>query len=40
VRNAFNLLKDELKTTMMLCGANSIKSIDKDYILKYPKPKL
>jgi hypothetical protein len=27
VKNAFDMLTGELKTTMMLCGANSVKSI-------------
>ncbi len=27
VRHAFNMLTDELRTTMMLCGANCLKNI-------------
>ena len=40
VRNAFKMLTDELKRTMMLCGANSVKSIDMDFILHRPQAKL
>jgi len=40
VSHAFDLLINELKTTMMLCGATSIKSITPEFILKYPKAKL
>jgi isopentenyl diphosphate isomerase/L-lactate dehydrogenase-like FMN-dependent dehydrogenase len=40
VRNAFKMLTDELKRTMMLCGANSIKAIGKDFILSRPHAKL
>ncbi len=40
VQNAFQLLKDELRKTMMMCGTSSIKSINSDYILKRPQAKL
>jgi isopentenyl diphosphate isomerase/L-lactate dehydrogenase-like FMN-dependent dehydrogenase len=40
IRHAFDLLLHELKTTMMLCGTNSVEKITKEYILQYPRAKL
>jgi len=40
VKHAFDILINELKTTMMLCGTNSVKSITSEFILKYPQAKL
>lgn len=37
VSHAFDILTKELQTTMMLCGTNSIASINEDYILKAPR---
>jgi isopentenyl diphosphate isomerase/L-lactate dehydrogenase-like FMN-dependent dehydrogenase len=40
VQNAFKMLTDELKRIMMLCGANSVKAINMDFILSRPTAKL
>ena len=38
--HAFDILINELSTTMMLCGCQEVKEIDEDKIYSYPKAKL
>ena len=40
VKYAFDMLTEQLRTTMMLCGTNRVQKINEDYVLKYPKAKL
>ena len=40
VSNVFRVLKDELRRTMMLCGASSVGAISREHILSHPKAAL